>query len=175
LDVPANLIATGPRRGSPALLSESPAGGGSLLKAEDATNLAERLAVAGGEVEATPDSGGGGDSPANNTAASLLSSSSVKSSPHLLARLPQQMPAAQASAEEETAAESNPFREIAQDPALYKQVVLRMALQRQAFDEPRVRDFTVSPVIGTLLFLVQYNGGLKWSHRPVSQSTHCLC
>jgi hypothetical protein len=167
--VPANLIATGPRRGSPALLSESGEGsGGSRLKAEDATNLAERLAVAGGEVEATRDGGGGaGSSNNNNNMAPLLSSSSssspVKSSPEILARQPQQMPAAQASADEATA-ESNPFRQIAQDPALYKQVVLRMALQRQAFDEPRVRDFTVSPVIGTQ----QSVRAIQWRVQTVS-------
>jgi hypothetical protein len=154
--MPANLIATGPRRSSPAVLSESgsPGGGPSgknRLKAEDATNLAERLAVASGEEEddagamqgSAADGGGGSSSPAMNPQAP---SPRVENPTQPADEQQNPMPAVPTEANAEEG--EDPFREIEQDPALYKAVVLRMALQRQAFDEPRLRDFTVSPEIG---------------------------
>jgi hypothetical protein len=126
----ADMLSTGPRKG------QATADGGIGLKAEDATNLEARLAVA--ESERIPVPGHSQRHEKHNKGGTDAQNLLVG----------QRDPNHNRSKPSPTNAR-NPFHEIERDAALYRMVVLKMALQRQVFDEPRVQDFTVSPVIGT--------------------------
>jgi hypothetical protein len=134
------MISTAPRKGP------STAKGGIGLKAEDATNLEVRLAVAENKRDSLSpvhpaqkhEETDKGDADTQNA---------LVGQRHPLVRECGSPPAVGSTPGQPRA--ENVFQEIERDSALCKKVVLKMALQRQVFDEPRFLDFTVSPVIGT--------------------------